>query len=418
MNSFGRAGMPQSIHTIIVGGGQSGLAVSYFLRQAGREHLILDKSPQPADSWRSQRWDSFTLVTPNSAFRLPGAEYSDSDPHGYMGRAEIIQRFENYIERYQLPVSLGINVEAVRQANNNGKYLVQTSDGDFLAQNVVVANGWFRGGKIPGYSQKIPSSITQVHSDAYRNPQSLPPGAVLVVGSAQSGAQITEELYQAGRKVYLATGGSPRVPRRYRGQDIFDWLYQAGFFNRPIEMFTNLSNRTFVAPQVTGKNGGHTLSLHTFYRDGVTLLGHARDYVDGHLILADDLMENIGKTDQGEKFLLKLIDEYIQKSGLDVPEEEIPVSSDAYLAEGISSLDLQQADINTIIWACGFKYDGSIVKLPILDDYGYPLSTRGVSPYTGLYFMGIPFQTALKSGFIFGVSEDAQYIAEHITQRL
>jgi putative flavoprotein involved in K+ transport len=240
---------------------------------------------------------------------------------------------------------------------------------------------------------------------------------VLVVGAAQSGAQIAEELYQSGRKVYLATGGAPRAPRRYRGKDIFEWLEETGFFDRPIEMFTNLPGRVWTAPQVTGRDGGHTLNLHQFYRDGVTLLGHARDFIDGRLILSNDLMENIAKSDQGEKFILKNIDEYIRMTGLDIPDEQLPILTDAYQAPEVTALDFQAAGITVIIWASGFQYDKSLLQIPVLDEYGYPITRRGVSPYPGLYFIGIPFLSKLKSGFIFGVSEDAAYIAEHINTR-
>ncbi len=411
--------MIESIHTLIVGGGQAGLSTSYYLKQFGCEHLILDKASQPADAWRNQRWDSFTLVSPNVSFLLPGAEYRGPDPGGFMKRDEIIRRFEDYIRQNDLPISYGIPVQSIQPEDGTGSYLVHTPNRDYRARNVVVANGWYREGKIPAFAANIPASILQLHSNSYRNPQALPPGAVLVVGAAQSGAQIAEELYKSGRKVYLATGGAPRVPRRYRGKDIFVWLSEAGFFDRPIEMFPNLSGRIFVAPQLTGRDGGHTLSLHRFYRDGVTLLGHARDFVDGHLILANDLKENVAKSDQGEKFMLKNVDEYIHRAGLDVPEEQLPVLTDAYQAAEITALDLQAAGIASIIWASGFQYDRSFLRIPgpIFDDYGYPVTHRGASPCPGLYFVGIPFLSKLKSGFIFGAAEDANYIAGHIAER-
>ena len=409
--------MPESIHTLIVGGGQAGLSASYYLKQLGCDHLVLDKALQTADSWRNQRWDSFTLVTPNLAFRLPGAEYQGEDPKGFMKRDEIVRRFEDYVRQNDLPVSYGVPVQSIQPEDGTGSYFVHTPSLVYRARNVVVANGWFQVGKIPTFAAKIPPSILQLHSGSYRNPQVLPPGAVLVVGAAQSGAQIAEELYQSGRKVYLATGGAPRAPRRYRGKDIFEWLSESGFFDRPIEMFTHLPGRIFVAPQLTGRDGGHTLNLHQFYRDGVTLLGHARDFVDGHLLLANDLKENVAKSDQGEKFLLKNVDEYILRSGLDVPEEQLPILTDAYQAPEITSLDLQATGIASIIWASGFQYDSSFLHMPILDEYGYPITHRGVSQYPGLYFMGIPFLSKLKSGFIFGVSEDAAYIAQHIANR-
>ncbi len=422
--------MTESIHTIIVGGGQAGLSASYFLKKLALEHLVLDKAAQPADAWRNQRWDSFTLVTPNFSFRLPGAEYQGPDPHGFMKREEIVRRFEDYVRENELPVSYGVEAQCVqpeegksgwlvRTAGRDGKgsWLVRTSQRDYRARNVIIANGWFRVPKTPAFAARIPASIRQLQSGSYRNPQSIPPGAVLVIGSGQTGVQITEELYRSGRKVYLATGGAPRSPRRYRGKDIFEWLSQSGFFERPIEMFSHLPGRLFIAPQVTGRDGGHGLNLHQFHRDGVTLLGHARDYIDGQMIFAADLKENLARSDQGEKFLLKNIDDYIQQAGLNVPEEHLPALDDGYQAPEITSLDLQAAGITSIIWASGFRYDCSLVRLPVQDEYGYPITRGGVSSYPGLYFLGIPFLSKLKSGFIFGVSEDAAHITQHIAER-
>jgi len=406
--------MPESIETLIVGGGQAGLAASYFLKQRGRENLILDKAARAADAWRNQRWDSFTLVTPNLSFSLPGAEYQGSDPKGYMHRDEIVRRFEDYIHEKELPIQYNVEVHSIQAENGTGRYLVQTPGRQYRAHNVIVANGWFREGKIPQFAQKIPPTILQMHSASYRNPQSLPPGAVLVVGAAQTGAQIAEELYQSGRRVFLSTGGAPRAPRRYRGRDIFVWLRDLGFFERPIEMFAHLPDRKWVAPQVTGRDGGHTLNLHQFHRSGVILLGHTRDYIDGYLILANDLKENLAKSDQGEKFIVSQINEFIQKSGQDAPEEQLPALTDGYQAPEITSLDLKAEGINSIIWACGFQYDCALVRMPILDEFGYPKTRGGVSDYPGLYFMGIPFQSNLKSGLIFGVEDNAAYIAQHI----
>jgi putative flavoprotein involved in K+ transport len=409
--------MSESIHTIIVGGGQAGLSASYYLKQLGREHLILDRATQSADAWRNQRWDSFTLVTPNMSFRMPGAEYDGPDPHGYMPRDEVVGRFEDYIQRFDLPISYGIPVQSIQPEDGTDNYVVKTPGRVYRARNVVVANGWFHESKTPSFASKIPSTIFQINSSSYHNPRALPPGAVLVVGAAQSGAQIAEELYQSGRKVYLATGGAPRAPRRYRGKDIFEWLSDSGFFDRPIETFTDLPGRIWVAPQVTGREGGHNLNLNKFYRDGVTLLGHALDFVDGRLVFSSDLKENLARSDRGEKFILKNVDEYIRKAGLSAPEEQLPLLDDALRAPEITSLDLHAAGIVSIIWACGFHYDSSILHMPVLDEYGYPITHRGVSPYPGLYFVGIPFLSKLKSGFIFGVAEDAAYIAQHISDR-
>lgn len=408
--------MAQAIETVIIGGGQAGLSTSYFLTAAGRENLVLERSSLPGSAWRSHRWDSFTLVTPNWTFQLPGAEYKGSDPNGYMHRNEIAQRFDAYVADYHLPVAYNTTVTQV-EPYSDGTYHVQTAQETYTARNVVVANGFFQEGRLPDYTRKLPDSITQLHSGSYRNPQSLPDGAVLVVGTGQSGMQIAEEIYQNGRKVYLATSGAARAPRRYRGKDIFEWLEKTGFFEQTFEQFFANGRRKHVPPHLTGKDGGHNLNLHQFYRDGVTLLGHARGYEEGNLILADDLQENLRISETGEKMLLQRIDQFIQSSGLDIAPEPLTALIDAYQAPQCTSLNLQQEGINTIIWACGYQYNSEILRFPVRNEFGLPDTQRGVSRYPGLYFIGIPFFPKMKSGFLFGVAEDAAYIAEHIINR-
>ncbi len=214
--------MSDQTNTIIIGGGQAGLSVSYYLKQCNRDHLVFEKALQPGNAWRNDRWDSFTLNTPNWTFRLPGAEYDGSAPDGFMPRDEIVTRFEQYIDRYALPVHFGVNVHRVEPSHQG--YLVSTEQGNYHAENVVIATGLFQQPKVPAYSANLDNTILQLHSGQYRNPAVLPAGAVLVVGSGQSGCQIAEELYQAGRKVYLSVGSAGRAPRRYRGRDIFEWL--------------------------------------------------------------------------------------------------------------------------------------------------------------------------------------------------
>ena len=208
----------RNIETVIVGGGQAGLSVSYYLGQQGHEHVILEQADRPAHTWRDERWDSFTLVTPNWTFLIPGGEYQGPDPDGFINKAEIVRRFDDYVEKYALPVECNVCVTSV-DAEQSG-YRVQTNTGVWHARNVVIATGIFQSPKIPAFGKSLPAGISQIHSGQYRNPQGLAPGAVLVVGSAQSGCQITEELYQAGRKVYQCVGSAARVPRRYRGKDI------------------------------------------------------------------------------------------------------------------------------------------------------------------------------------------------------
>jgi len=407
--------MSHEIDTVIIGGGQAGLAISYYLSQEDREHVVLERAPAVAHAWRNQRWDSFTLVTPNFQVRMPGAEYEGSDPYGFMSLAQVIEYFDDYVKRFRLPVHCGVEVFTVEQMGPS--YLVRTSEGSYLAENVVIATGLYQSPKIANYSQEIPEAILQMHSMHYRNPATLPKGAVLVVGTGQSGAQIAQELYQSGRKVYLSIGSAGRVPRRYRGKDINDWFTRMGMFDTKVEELKSPRDKFQAHPQISGKNGGQSLNLHKFAHDGVVLLGHVRKAHDGHLILAPDLKETLAKVDQFEIEALKKIDDYIARTGLTAPAESVPKLHDGYAQEVRTDLDVQSSDIATIIWATGYNFDFSLVKLPVVDADGYPIQKRGVTAYPGLYFLGLPWLHSRRSGILFGVGDDAAYIASHITAR-
>jgi putative flavoprotein involved in K+ transport len=407
--------MSTYIETVIIGAGQAGLAISYYLKQQGREHLVLERAPAVANAWRNERWDSFTLVTPNFQVRMPGAEYNGNDPYGFMTLAEVVKYFDDYVERFGLPVHCGVEVLSVDKTVAG--YLVRTSDGDYEADNVVIATGLYQAPKIPKFSQRIPADILQIHSMEYKNPSLLPSGAVLVIGTGQSGSQIAEELYQVGRKVYLSIGSAGRVPRRYRGKDINDWFTRMGMFDTNVEQLKSPQDKFVPHPQISGKNGGESLNLHQFVRDGVVLLGHVRDARNGHIIIAPDLKEMLAKVDQFETNALKMIDDYVVRTGLNAPTETIPQLRDGYAQEIITELDLKDAGISTILWATGYEFDFSLVKLPVVDADGYPIQKRGVTEYEGLYFLGLPWTHNRRSGILFGVGDDAAYLAAHIGAR-
>jgi putative flavoprotein involved in K+ transport len=405
--------MVEKIETVIIGGGQAGLSLSYHLTKAGREHIVLEKSSQVADAWRNRRWDSFTLITPNWAFRLPGAEYAGTEPGGFMPRAEIVRRFEQFEQQNNFPVRYSTEVTQVEPIEDHYRYRVFTDQQIYESNNVVLANGMYQKLKIPDFAAQITPDILQIPSDAYRNPQTLPPGAVLVVGSAQSGCQIAEELNEAGRKVYLSTSSAGRLPRRYRGKDGYDWMNITGFFDRTPAIMASPGDRKFGSPHCTGKGGGHEINLHQFCRDGITLLGHLRGYEDGKLVIAPDLKENLTKSEAFTANLLKMIDEFIQKNAMDVPLEQSVILDDGFRMPDVTSLDLPAEGVGTIIWATGYSFE-SLVNLPLVDTYGYPIADRGVTSYPGLYFLGMPWMNKMKSGFILGIAESAQYLAEVI----
>ena len=406
--------MAETIETVIIGGGQAGLSLSYELKQAGREHVVLEKAARAGEAWRNQRWDSFTLVTPNWSFVLPGADFHRQNPNGFMPRAEIVRSFEQYAAGQRLPVRYNTTARSV-QPRESGGYSVEIDETVLHARNVVVATGLFQREKVPAFASQIPAGVAQVHCAAYRNPGVLPPGAVLVVGLGQSGCQIAEELQQAGRKVYLATGFAPPAPRRYRGRDIYEWADLSGFLNRTADMLPSPAARFGSNPLLTGKDGGHSLDLHQFYRDGMVLLGHLRGFMDGCFFFAADLKENLAKGDRARENLINLVDGYIARNGIDAPPEVLEIPRDAYQALDILTLDPVEAGIGAVVWAGGFNFDYSMVKLPVTDDYGFPVTNRGKTRFPGLYFIGMPWLITQRSGLLLGVAEIAAYQAEQIT---
>ncbi len=407
--------MTEQIETVIVGGGQAGLAVSYHLTQQGRAHTILEQASQPAEAWRNHRWDSFTLVTPNWTVRLPGAEYQGDDPDGFMPRDAVVAYFEDYIERSRLPIRYGVRVTSVER--NGAGYRVHANGSTVEASNVVIATGLFQQPGIPPFSANLPAEIQQLHSGEYRHPAALPAGAVLVVGSAQSGGQIAEELYQSGRQVFLCVSSAGWGPRRYRGQDIFWWLDKIGFLDMTADDLPSPEMKFAASVLVSGKDGGHALNVHQFARDGVVLLGRMQAAHGAKITLAPDLRENLAKSDKWQVDILKRIDGYIAKNGLDVPQEPVPQPRDAYDAPVITELDLQSAGITSVIWATGYKSDFGLVRLPVLGGDGYPIQERGLTDYPGLYFVGLPWLHTAKSGVLFGVGDDAAVIASDIVTR-
>ena len=407
--------MTESIETIIIGAGQAGLSLSHYVNQVGMEHLVLEKASQVADAWRNRRWNSFTLVTPNWTFQLPGAVYDGPEPDGFMTRGQIVQRFDRFEQENQFPIQFSTTVAKVEPQDGLHRYRVITNRGTYTARNVIMATGMFQKVKIPPFASQFPENILQIPSDAYKNPQSLPPGAVLVVGSGQSGCQIAEELSEAGRKVFLSTSSAGRISRRYRGKDVVYWMNQIKFFDRTPEMLPSPGDRLKAPPHATGKDGGHDINLRTFRKNGIVLLGHIRGFENGALIFAPDLAENLAQADGFSATLLKLIDEYIFREGLDIPFQPMDAGEDNQPESVITSLKPDVNQIQTIIWACGFTME-NIVELPAFDEFGLPISDRGVTRFPGLYFLGMLWMNKFKSGLLLGIDESARYLAETLVQ--
>jgi len=380
--------------TIIIGGGQAGLAMSYFLTQQSREHLILEKNQRIAESWRG-RWDSFTLVTPNWQLKLPGHTYQGDDPEGFLTREEVVQYLEDYVDLFDPPLRFGVEVNSVERQEKEDGYLVRTNKGTFRANNVVVAVGTFQQPDIPKYSRNVADGIHQLHSREYRNPEALPQGGVLVVGSGQSGCQIAQELYQSGRQVHLCTGTA--------------WPTK-----RTVDELEDPAERFAANPQVSGKDGGQDINLHAYARDGVRLLGHLEDFQGTQAKIAPDLHQNLARGDKRAAEVIAGVDKFIRKTGMDAPQDEVPDLEHGYEQEEITKLDLEEEGIQNILWATGFQWDYSWVKPASFDGFGYPVQRRGVTDSPGLYFLGLHWMHTLKSALFLGLGEDAEYVAEHI----
>ena len=405
-----------SVDVVIVGGGQAGLALSYYLTEQGREHVILEQG-RIVESWRSRRWDSLRLIAPNWSLRLPGFVYAGDDLDGFMGKDEIVAHLETYARSFAAPVREGVRVTSIERSAADLHFLVHTQDDSYRATQVVLATGALQQPRVPACAARLPTSVTQMVAPAYRNPQSLPSGAVLVVGSGETGCQIAEELVRAGRRVYLAGGRSWWAPRRYRGRDAAAWLRLLGWFERTVDdlppgVRTGQSN-----PQLTGGNGGHDINGHTLAREGVTLLGRLQDICDGRAVFAAGLAGNLAWGDEQARTCLRAIDDLIAQQGLEAPREDWP--DDLLTSEGGShvaptELDLADVGMSTAIWAMGYRPDFGWVGLHFLDREGYPIQQRGVTRVPGLSILGLDWLHTARSGLFTGVGEDAAYLAEQL----
>jgi putative flavoprotein involved in K+ transport len=396
---------------IIVGGGQAGLSISYYLKQRRIDHKVLEKNGI-GHAWRHQRWDSFCLVTPNWQCQLPGFPYPGDDPHGFMGRDDIVAYIEAYVRRFQPPIQEGVTVQRLRQ--DGRQFHLTTTAGDYLANQVVVATGGYHRPKIPAMAHRLPPTVTQLHSSEYKNSQSLPPGAVLVVGTGQSGCQIAEDLHLAGRQVHLCVGGAPRSPRRYRGRDVVDWLEQMGYYDIPIDQHPQKATvRHKTNHYVTGRGGGREIDLRHFARQGMALYGRLTDVQGTQLRFDGTLAHNLDQADAVAESIKRTIDGYIEQNHIQAPSEPAYVPVWQPEAEPLT-LDYSAANITTVIWCMGYQTNFSWIDIPVFDGQGYPGHDRGVTPIPGLYFLGLPWLYTWGSGRFSGIARDAQYLADRI----
>lgn len=399
------------IDTLIVGAGQAGVAMSEHLSKLGVPHLVLERN-RIAERWRTGRWDSLVANGPAWHDRFPGMEFDDLSPDGFAPKERVADYFEAYAKKFNAPVRTGVDVLKVERNVGRPGFTIETSEGLIEANRVVAATGPFQRPVIPPIAPKD-APFTQIHSADYRNPQQLPEGAVLVVGAGSSGVQIADELQGAGKKVYLSVGAHDRPPRAYRNRDFCWWLGVLGEWDQAAMK----PGREHVTIAVSGAHGGRTVDFRGLAHRGMTLVGLTQAFNGAVASFQPNLAENLARGDDNYKALLDAADAYIERNGLDLPEE--PEARHTFpdpdcVTNPILELDLVKAGVTSIIWATGFATDYSWLKVNAFDDNGKPQHQRGVSSEPGVYFLGLPWQSRRGSSFIWGVWHDAKYVADHI----
>ena len=402
----------ERVETLVVGGGQAGLAMSHMLTRRGCPHVVLERN-RIAERWRTERWNGLRFQFPNWSVRLPDFSFPHADIDGFATSEEILAFLCAYAEFVAAPIRCGVAVTALRRNGGPG-FVADTSDGPIEASNVVVATGPSQRPVIPDLLQDV--GLFRVHASRYTEPQQLPPGAVLVVGSGASGAQIAEELLHAGRTVYLSVGRHRRMPRRYRGRDLIWWLSTLGLDQTPVEK----RGPDRALPLITGAYGGHTIDFRDFAARGVVLLGKVQAAHGAVVSFAPDLADSLAYGDAAYMAFLDLVDAHVERHGLDVPEEpeaRILARDPPCLAQPVRRLDLHAAGIGAVIWATGYAMDFGWVDAPVLDARGEPVHRRGVTDVPGMYFLGLQWLSRMNSSFLSGVGDDAAFLADHIAAR-
>jgi putative flavoprotein involved in K+ transport len=402
-----------TIDTIVIGAGQAGLAASRRLTDSGVDHVVLERG-RIAERWRSERWDSLRLLTPNWMSRLPGWTYAGPDIHGFMSAAEVVDFFQGYAAASSAPV---VEDSAVsRLARTSEGFDVLTSSDHWRAANVVIATGWCDRPAVPSLAARLDPSIVQVTPSAYRNPASVPDGGVLVVGASATGVQLADELAGAGRRVVLAVGSHTRLPRRYRGMDIFWWLDRVGALDRTVDDVADpVAARHEPSLQLVGRPDHRNLDLAALQDVGVELRGRLIGIDGRHAGFAADLAATVAQADGRMRRTLGEIDAHIDAAGLTAEVLEPDQPDTTPIPQETDRLDLRE--ITSVIWATGHRRTYPWLQVPVLDAHGEIRQRQGVTPVRGLYVLGQRFQHHRRSNFIDGIGRDATYVADHLARR-
>jgi len=401
----------ETVETLVIGAGQAGVAMSEHLSKCGLSHLVLERG-RIAERWRSERWDSLVANGPAWHDRFPGLEFTGHEAESFVPKEQVADYFVDYAKHIDAPIRCGVEVKEVTRNEGRPGFRVETSEGVIEANNVVAATGPFQRPLIPEVAPEDPS-LMQIHSSAYKNPGQMPDGAVLVVGAGSSGLQIADELMRAGKQVYLSVGPHDRLPRRYRGHDYCWWMGVLGMWDD--ERVT--PGKEHVTISVSGAHGGYTVDFRRVAAEGMTLVGRTESFRDGTVTFAPNLVDNLA---EGDAYYLSILDDadaYIERNGLDLPEEpeaRVIVKDPPCITDPILELNMADAGITSIIWATGFALDFSWLKVDAFDKDGKPLHQRGVSNEPGVYFLGLPWLSRRGSSFIWGVWHDAKHVADNI----
>jgi putative flavoprotein involved in K+ transport len=398
---------------VIIGAGHAGLAMSRCLAYRSIDHVILERG-EVAHTWRTERWDSLRLLTPNWQSRLPGFGYTGDDPDGYRTIPEVIAFIEDYARAISAPVRTHTTVTSVRR--DDAGYLVRTDRGDWRCATVVLASGACNIARVPAFANQMPPSITCLTAQQYRNPGQLADGGVLVAGASASGTQIASEIARSGRAVMLAVGEHIRAPRVYRGKDLQWWMDAAGVLDERYDQIDDIARaRRVPSLQLAGTPDRSTLDLNTLTALGVTLVGRFVGLVDGKAQFAGSLRNMCALSDLKMGRLLETIDIWARDHGFDgtvEPPHRLPptkVADDPPLV-----MDLARNNIRTIIWCTGYRPDYTWLEAPVLDHKGMIRHDGGITASPGLYLMGAPFLRRRKSTLIDGAGDDARELSAHL----
>ena len=403
--------LPKETEVVIVGGGQSGIAASEHLSASGIAHIVLEQG-RIAERWRSGRWDSLVANGPAWHDRFPGLEFEGTDGDAFVPKEQVADYFVRYAKMINAPIHCDVKVARVSALDGAQGFLVETSAGTVRTKNVIAATGPFQ---TPVHPPLVPpeAPVDLLHSEQYKNPAQLAPGAVLVVGAGSSGVQIADELQRSGRRVFLSIGAHDRLPRRYRGRDYVWWMGVLGMWDDE----RIAPGKEHISISVSGAYGGRTIDFRDLATEGMTLLGLTSGYDGGAVSFAPDLPENFAAGDAYYLSFLDQCDAWVAANGLELPPDPKartlgPIPD--HVSEPIATLDLAQEGVSTILWATGYRPDFSWLAVDVFDADGKPDQLRGVGKVPGIYFLGLPFMMSRGSSFIYGVWHDAKHVADHI----